>query len=89
MSFDSWGRRRNPADWTYTNIPTPNILHRGYTTHEHIDEFNLINMSGRVYDPVLGRFIQPDNFVQEPDNLQNFNRYAYCLNNPLTYTDLS
>lgn len=89
LSFDSWGRRRNPADWTYTNIPTPNILHRGYTTHEHIDEFNLINMNGRVYDPVLGRFIQPDNFVQEPDNLQNFNRYAYCLNNPLTYTDPS
>ena len=27
------------------------------------------------------------NYVQEPDNSQNFNRYSYCLNNPLRYTD--
>ncbi len=44
-------------------------------------------MNGRVYDPVLGRFLSPDNFVQAPDFTQNFNRYAYCLNNPLIYTD--
>lgn len=31
----------------------------------------------------------PDNFVQAPDNTQNFNRYSYCLNNPLKYTDPS
>jgi len=46
-------------------------------------------MNGRVYDPVLGRFLSPDNFVQAPDFTQNFNRYAYCLNNPLIYTDPS
>jgi len=44
-------------------------------------------MNGRVNDPVLGRFLSPDNFVQAPDFTQNFNRYAYCLNNPLKYTD--
>jgi RHS repeat-associated protein len=87
-SFDAWGRRRNPIDWSYTAI-TPSILKRGFTFHEHIDEFNLINMNGRIYDPALGRFIQPDNYIQTPDNLQNFNRYAYCLNNPLKYNDLS
>ena len=26
---------------------------------------------------------------KSPDNSQNFNRYAYCLNNPLKYTDPS
>ncbi|MFW6096355.1 MAG: RHS repeat-associated core domain-containing protein, partial [Bacteroidota bacterium] len=31
----------------------------------------------------------PDPYVQMPDNSQNFNRYAYCLNNPLIYTDPS
>ena len=25
-----------------------------------LNEFNLINMNGRVYDPVLGRFLSPD-----------------------------
>lgn len=88
-SFDSWGRRRNPTDWSYNNITPPQYLNRGFTFHEHIDELGLINMNGRIYDPVLGRFIQPDNYIQSPDALQNFNRYAYCLNNPLAYTDPS
>jgi len=44
-------------------------------------------MNGRVYDPVLGMFLSPDNYVQAPGFSQNFNRYAYCVNNPLIYTD--
>lgn len=40
-----------------------------------------------MYDHVLGRFLSPDNFVQSPNNSQNFNRYGYCMNNPLKYTD--
>ena len=39
------------------------------------------------YDPLLGRFLSPDNYVQEPFNTQNLNRYSYCLNNPVKYTD--
>jgi len=42
-----------------------------------------------MYDPVISRFLSPDPFVQAPDNLQNYNRYSYCLNNPLKYTDPS
>jgi hypothetical protein len=44
-------------------------------------------MNARLYDPVLGRFLSPDPYVQAPNFSQNFNRYAYCLNNPLKYTD--
>ena len=33
--------------------------------------------------------MQPDNFVQDPSNTQNYNRYGYCLNNPLKFTDPS
>ena len=43
--------------------------------------------NGRVYDPATELFLSPDNYVQEPWNSQNFNRYSYCLNNPLKYTD--
>ena len=46
-------------------------------------------MNGRLYDPVVHRFLQPDNFIQDPFNTQNFNRYSYVLNNPLKYTDAS
>ena len=64
-------------------------LHRGCMGHEILNEFNLINMNGRVYDSVLGRFLSPDKYVQEGDNSQNYNSYSYCLNNPLKYADPS
>ena len=91
-SYDAWGRQTV----TLNSIG----LHRGFTGHEMLSEFDIINMNqrslsrsgesnGRLYDPVLGRFLSPDNYVQMPDNSQNFNRYSYCLNNPLKYTDPS
>ena len=85
-SYDAWGRRRNPANWSYI-ITQPTLITRGYTGHEHLDQFVLINMNGRLYDPVLGRMLSPDNFVQDATSTQGFNRYSYCLNNPLIYTD--
>ena len=91
MSYDAWGRRRNAQDWSYTlgSLSTTSITDRGYTGHEHMDAFNLINMNGRAYDAKLGQFLSPDPFVQAPENTQSYNRYAYCLNNPLKYTDPS
>ena len=46
-------------------------------------------MNARLYDPAVGRFLSPDPFVQAPDFSQSFNRYSYCVNNPLRYTDQS
>lgn len=40
-----------------------------------------------MYDPLTARFLSPDPFVQMPSFSQSFNRYSYCLNNPLKYTD--
>lgn len=88
-SYDPWGRLRNPETKEIYSLGTePELmLGRGYTGHEHITWFGLINMNARLYDPVLGRFLSPDPFVQMPDFTQNFNRYSYCLNNPLVYVD--
>jgi len=79
--YDVWGKQT-----VYKNALG---LYRGYTGHEMLPGFELINMGGRMYDPVVARFLSCDNFVQEPTNSQNFNRYSYCLNNPLKYTDPS
>ncbi|MBO7142120.1 MAG: hypothetical protein J6V76_03315, partial [Bacteroidales bacterium] len=57
--------------------------------HQHYPSFDIIDMGGRMYDPLVGRFLAPDPFVQDWENSQNFNRYSYCLNNPLKYTDPS
>jgi RHS repeat-associated protein len=88
-AFDPWGARRNPDDWTQTDSRTSWITHRGYTGHEHIDVFGVINMNGRVYDPMTAIFFSPDPFVQSAGDWMNYNRYTYCLNNPLKYTDPS
>ena len=80
-SYDAWGKQ------TVTMNKIGFI--RGYCGHEMLNDYQIINMNGRLYDPVLGRFLSPDNFVQTPDFSQNYNRYSYCLNNPLKYTDPS
>ena len=89
LASDPWVRRRNPTTWGYAEVPTAFLFDRGYTGHQHLDRFGLINMNGRVYDPALARFLSPDPFIANPSNSQNYNRYSYCLNNPLKYTDPS
>jgi RHS repeat-associated protein len=83
--YDAWGNR---TTYTY-NAQQFFLFHRGYTGHEHLPEFGLINMNGRMYDPIVGRFLSPDPYVQAPGFSQAFNRYSYCWNNPLIYTDPS
>lgn len=88
-SYDPWGRLRNKVTFEVYEIGKEPYLFtgRGYTGHEHLQQFGLINMNARLYDPLLGRFLSPDPYVQAPDYTQNFNRYSYALNNPLKYTD--
>jgi RHS repeat-associated protein len=43
----------------------------------------------RYYNPVIGRFITPDTYVQDPENPQTLNRYSYCGNNPVNRIDPS
>ena len=89
LSYDAWGRLRNPdTHEVYTDEQQPILfLGRGYTGHEHLTQFGLINMNARLYDPATDRFLSPDPHVQMPDMSQNFNRYAYAMNNPLCYVD--
>ena len=90
-SYDAWGRLRDPATQElYGNSGVSDLLlWRGFTGHEWLPWFGLYNMNARLYDPVLGRFLSPDPYVQMPDNTQNLNRYLYALNNPFSYTDPS
>ncbi|MBR9907570.1 MAG: RHS repeat-associated core domain-containing protein, partial [Gammaproteobacteria bacterium] len=62
---------------------------QGFTGHRQLDALGIVHMKGRIYDPTLGRFLQADPFVQAPKNSQNYNRYSYVLNNPMSYTDPS
>jgi len=96
-AYDPFGKRRYTnstydafgsliVDWTTdTNRGTD----RGFTGHEHLDDLGVVNMNGRIFDPTIARFMQADPFLQDPLNLQNYDRYGYCYNNPLICTDPS
>ncbi len=92
FSFDAWGQPRDPDTWQ--NLPLfsawPDYpADQGFGGHRMLGGTGLVHMGGRLYDPGTGRFLSADPFVQEPNNLQNYNRYTYVLNNPLSYTDPS
>ncbi|WP_051884555.1 RHS repeat-associated core domain-containing protein [Chryseobacterium luteum] len=92
--FDAWGNFThlqigNGPIITDKNIidTTSLLLERGYTSHEHFAEVGIIHMNGRLYDPLLRRFLNADENIQDPTNTQNYNKYGYVLNNPLMFND--
>ena len=94
--FDAWGNLKalvNAAGTLITDnqqLSTYNyFIDRGYTGHEHLWKAGLINMNARIYDPILRKFLSPDNYVQDPFNTQSYDRFSYVFNNPLLYTDPS
>jgi RHS repeat-associated protein len=84
IRYDVWGTRSNVA-----LNGDPYLEERGFTGHEHLDEVGFIHMNGRIYDPTIGRFLQADPIIQDASDGQNFNRYSYVSNNPLSLTDPS
>ncbi|MBP6528755.1 MAG: RHS repeat-associated core domain-containing protein [Burkholderiales bacterium] len=79
LGFGPWGNARAGL----------NGDQRGFTGHEHLAELGIIHMNGRLYDAVIGRFLQADPIIQAPQNAQSHNRYGYVMNNPLSFTDPS
>lgn len=95
-AYDPYGKRRYTSgqydafgtlvvDWAGSGAGTD----RGFTGHEHLDDVGVVHMNGRIFDPVIGRFLQGDPMIQAPGELQNYDRYGYCLSAPLGCTDPS
>ncbi|SIS33920.1 RHS repeat-associated core domain-containing protein [Chryseobacterium joostei] len=96
--FDAWGNFTHlqigngpvetNADKIKEIVNTGGLsLERGYTSHEHFMEVGIIHMNGRLYDPLLRRFLNADENIQDPTNTQNYNKYGYVMNNPLMFND--
>ena len=66
--------------------PGPNL----FGGHVFDFETGLYQYGARYYDPRVGRFITPDDRMGGPLERQDaFHRYAFALNDPTTYVDLS
>jgi RHS repeat-associated core domain len=87
LSYDPWGKRRNPNGTDDPAGALTSQVSRGFTGHEMLDDVDLVHMNGRVYDPQLGRFLSADPFVKYPASTQGWNRYSYVDNNPLARVD--
>ena len=88
--YDPFGKQhRLHVDSVIASFAQMEPTDRGYTGHKQMNGLDIIHMGGRIYDATLGRFLQADPFVQAPKNSQSYNRYAYVLNNPMSYTDPS
>jgi RHS repeat-associated protein len=89
FAFDAWGKRIDPGTGNAITGSTAAGFSRGFTDHEQLDDLGLVHMNGRVYDPVLARFLSADPFVDSVLDSQSLNRYSYVSNNPLGYIDPS
>src|SRR3989344_3017256 len=67
-----------------------------FTDQEKDDESGLLYFGARYYDPVIGRFTQPDPSIIDPTrpefreamfNPQLLNTYSYVVNNPVKMVD--
>lgn len=87
LRYEPFGGRRHSQSLGSPQTRSNARVRQGFTGHEHDEEVGLINMKGRMYDPVLGRFLSLDPFMVGPRTSQALNRYSYVLNNPLRYTD--
>lgn len=84
FAFDIWGQRLNLKTWKPTD---KNGFTKGFTGHQHWDDLGLINMGGRIFDPVIGQFLQVDPILNLEMPSLGLTAYGYCYDNPLYYTD--
>jgi RHS repeat-associated protein len=87
LAYDAWGKRRDTIANATPDSVDGKTDNKGFTGHEMLDQIDLVHMNGRVYDPLVGRFMSGDPLVQDPYNGQSYNRYSYVLNNPTDFTD--
>jgi RHS repeat-associated protein len=89
FAYDPWGKRRHADGSDDTGDAITSITRHGFTGHEHLPEVGLIHMNGRIFDPLIGRFMTGDPVIASVLSSQAYNRYSYLANNPLNGTDPS
>ncbi len=79
--FDLYGNEQGGS-------PRYDLVPYGFTGQEHDVDLGLINMHGRIYDPMLGEFLTPDPLMSNPSG-HGINAFAYVENDPLNRVDPS
>lgn len=89
LNYDAWGNRRYLSGIGISTSIGDNTDNKGFTGQVMLDNVDLIHLNGRVYDPMVGRFLSGDPLISQADNGQSYNRYSYVLNDPIDLIDPS
>ncbi len=84
-TYDSWGKVLSVDGSMADTIGEYNSLrYRGYY---YDSDTGLYYLNSRYYDPVMCRFVNADGYASTGQGIQGNNMYAYCLYNPINYSD--
>lgn len=91
-SFTAFGVRREASTWSGPPTSTEesimdSITRQGFTGQTVLGQMGLNHMNGRVQDAISGTFLSPDPNITSPNNTQDYDRYTYVYNNPVTNVD--
>lgn len=82
--YNAWGEHQMLVD--EDGIGKINAIR--YRSYYYDNETGFYYLKSRYYDPEVGRFISMDSIEYlEPGRINGLNLYAYCLNNPIMYSD--
>ena len=86
-TYDAWGNVLSVGGSLATTLGAQNpFRYRGYV---YDSETKLYYLQSRYYNPEMGRFINADAFASTGQGLLGNNMFAYCLNNPVLFSDSS
>ena len=87
--YDAWGN----CNTTVVNSNASTIANLNpfrYRSYYFDTEIGFYFLKTRYYDPEIGRFITIDDISYlDPESINGLNLYAYCLDNPVQYSDHS
>ena len=91
--YDAWGNLVKLKDasgndltsGTYYDLANLNPFR--YRSYYYDYETGFYYLNSRYYDPQVGRFINADGIIGANQDLQGYNLFAYCSNNPVMYVD--
>lgn len=92
-NYDAWGNVISVTDANGTAITDSthiaNVNPLRYRGYYYDSETGMYYLQSRYYDPITRRFINADSLFVTGKSLQGHNMFAYCLNNPIMYSDYS
>ena len=84
-TYDAWGKLISTTGTLATSLGADNpFRYRGYY---YDTETGLYYLMARYYDPEVCRFISADVYMTTGQGVLGGNMWAYCLNNPVLYSD--